>query len=125
VVLANASLTMPQSATYTWHGTAAGKKLRAAAALGLGKWAELVLQQSREVVPLDEATLERSGVASVDDQALEAAVSYDTPYAVAQHENLEYRHAPGRAAKYLERPWLQSMKWALPLIQKELRKVTK
>lgn len=111
-----------QSSTYTWKSAVAEKAIRGAVVLGLGKWAELLLQQSREVVPLDEATLERSGVPSVDPTTLQAAVSYDTPYAVAQHENLQYRHAPGRTAKYLERPWAASTKWALPLVQKEIRK---
>lgn len=31
-------------------------------------------------------------------------VSYDTPYAVVQHEVTWYRHRPGRKAKYLEDP---------------------
>ena len=30
-------------------------------------------------------------------------VGYNTPYALLQHENLEYNHAPGRSAKYLEK----------------------
>lgn len=114
-----------QSSTYTWKSAAAGKAIRGAVVLGLRKWAEYVLQQSREIVPLDEATLERSGVASVDERELEAAVSYDTPYAVVQHENMEYRHAPGRTAKYLERPWFASQELALGLVGKEIRKVTK
>lgn len=116
---------MAQSAEYVWRAELAGKAIRAAAVLGLAKWAELLLQQSRAIVPLDEATLERSGTPSVDEHTLTAAVSYDTPYAVAQHENLEYHHAPGREAKYLERPWIASAKWALPLIAKEIRKATK
>lgn len=116
---------MAQSSEYVWRADLAEKAIRAAAVIGLRKWAELLLQQSREIVPLDETTLERSGVPSVDERTLTAAVSYDTPYAVAQHENLEYHHAPGREAKYLERPWVASAKWALPLIAKEIRKATK
>lgn len=114
-----------QSAEYTWKAEAAKAAIRAAVVLGLGQWAELIVQQSRELVPLDEATLERSATPSVDPRTLAAAVSYDTKYAVVQHENLEYRHAPGRTAKYLEKPWAASAKWALPLIQKQIRKVTK
>jgi hypothetical protein len=114
-----------QQFTYKFAAAPAKKKLLAAAALGLAKWGELVLQQSRAIVPLDEATLERSGVASVDEPALTAAVSFDTPYAVVQHESLHFHHPGGREAKYLEKPWLESMKWALPLVAKELRKVTR
>jgi hypothetical protein len=76
--------------------------MREGAARGLLLAAEHVLQVSNEVVPLDESELQRSGVASVDEPSLTAMVSYDTPYAVRQHEELTWRHAPGRTAKYLE-----------------------
>ena len=47
----------------------------------------------------------RSGVASPPDPGtLKAAVSFDTPYAVVQHENLTFHHPGGRQAKYLETP---------------------
>lgn len=117
---------MPQQrASMTWRGDAIANELRAAAGKGLLKWAEHVLQQARDSVPLDEGTLSRSGVASVNPGTLEAAVSFDTPYAVDQHENEIYRHAPGREAKYLERPWLESRETAAKLIQRELRRVTR
>lgn len=80
----------------------AAREMRAGAARGLYLGAEHVLGLSNEVVPLDEAELQRSGVASVDEASLTGMVSYDTPYAVRQHEELDYRHAPGRTAKYLE-----------------------
>jgi hypothetical protein len=31
-------------------------------------------------------------------------VEYRMPYALYQHENLFYKHKPGKSAKYLERP---------------------
>lgn len=68
---------------------------------GLTLATEHVLSVSDEHVPLEEGTLERSGVASVD--GLEGAVSYDTVYAVYQHERLDLHHDdPSRTAKYLE-----------------------
>jgi hypothetical protein len=77
----------------------------AGAVRGLQLAAEHLLQTSRTLVPIEEGTLERSGVASVDAPALHAAVSYDGPYAVRQHEELTWRHDPGRQAKYLETPF--------------------
>lgn len=68
---------------------------------GLFLAAEHVLQVSNTHVPIEEGTLERSGATSVGD--LEASTSYDTPYAVVQHEELGYRHDAGRTAKFLER----------------------
>lgn len=65
---------------------------------------EHVLQVSNTHVPLEEGTLERSGVvdAATDDQGAASTVSYDTPYAVIQHEDLEFHHDADRTAKYLE-----------------------
>jgi hypothetical protein len=71
---------------------------------GVRLGAEHLLQVSRGRVPIEEATLERSGVVSVDESSVTAAVSYDTPYAIRQHEEMGYRHDAGRTAKYLERP---------------------
>lgn len=106
----------------TWDGPRVERKLRGAAVAGLGQWSELILQRSREEVPLDEATLERSGVASVDPDDLTAAVSYDTPYAVEQHENMQFNHAPGRKAKYLEDPWNASAETAGDLLAAHFRR---
>lgn len=75
---------------------------RAAAARGLAKGTEHILQVANTMVPIEEATLERSGRASVEEGTLTGAVFYDTPYAVRQHEDMSYQHDSGRRAKYLE-----------------------
>lgn len=93
---------MSQSVRLQWNGAAATELMRRAAARGLLLGAEHVLAASRQRVPINEGTLERSGAASVDEQSMSAAVSYDTPYAVRVHEDMNARHAPGRSAKYLE-----------------------
>ncbi|MFK0124883.1 hypothetical protein ACIQSP_16400 [Streptomyces nigra] len=93
---------MPQNFRLRFDGNLAARQLREGAARGVYLAAEHVLGLSNEVVPLDEAELQRSGVASVDPPSLTGMVSYDTEYAVVQHERLDYRHAPGRTAKYLE-----------------------
>lgn len=71
---------------------------------GLRLASEHLLQRARTRVPIEEGTLERSGVASLDEGALQAAVSFDTPYAQRQHEDMTLRHDSGRTAKYLENP---------------------
>lgn len=38
----------------------------------------------------------------IPDNALSGSVSYNTPYAAAQHEHTEYNHPLGGQAKYLE-----------------------
>lgn len=72
------------------------------AAKGIQVAAEYVLGESNEKAPIEESTLIRSGVASSDPATLRAAVSYNTPYAVRQHEDLALRHDAGREAKWLE-----------------------
>jgi hypothetical protein len=71
---------------------------------GLVLGGEHLLQVSRTEVPIDEATLERSGAVTQDDENLAVAVAYSTPYAERQHEDLTLRHADGRKGKYLEDP---------------------
>ena len=76
--------------------------MRKGAGRGLSLAAEHVLGEARKRVPIEEATLERSGATSLDPGNLQAAVTFDTPYAVVQHEDMGLRHDAGREAKYLE-----------------------
>ena len=71
-----------------------------------GVWSALdhLAAVSKEQVPLDQGMLKASCVVSVADDGKSGAVSYDTPYAVVQHENTWYQHQRGRKAKYLEDP---------------------
>jgi hypothetical protein len=105
-----------------WHGSYVEERTRAAAARGLDRATEHLLGVSRMRVPIEEATLERSGVASVDRGELVGAVSYDTPYAARQHEELTWRHDAGREAKYLERPALEERDTMLALVAAEIRR---
>ena len=69
-----------QASKVTWNGNLVDAKARAGAVRGLQVSTEYLLQASRAVVPIEEGTLERSGVASVDEGGLRGAVSFDTPY---------------------------------------------
>lgn len=94
----------------------------AGAVRGLQLGTEHLLQASRLEVPIEEATLERSGVASVDPAKLEGAVSYDTVYAVRQHEDLNLKHDEGRKAKYLEDPMRDEAEVIGELIAAQIRR---
>lgn len=94
----------PLSHKLKWYGTEAKAKERAGAALGLMLAGEHLAEMSTRLVPVEEGTLLLSVNVDVDARALKAAVSYDTPYAVRQHEELGYQHDEGRQAKYLETP---------------------
>lgn len=77
-------------------------ELRRDAARALTDVAEHLLEEANRTAPIEEGTLIGSGAVHVDERALVAAVSYDTPYAVRQHEDTRLQHDPGRRAKWLE-----------------------
>ncbi|MFB6618226.1 hypothetical protein ACIGFK_07525 [Streptomyces sp. NPDC085524] len=113
---------MTRRSRLDWNGDAALRGTRDGAVRGLRLAAEHVLTESRKRVPLEEATLERSGTATVDESRLTAAVAYDTPYAVRQHEELGYRHDAGRTAKYLEGPLTEEAGTVAAIIAAQLRR---
>jgi hypothetical protein len=85
---------------------------------GIDDASEFLLAESRAVVPYDDGPLSESGKASRDD--LTGLVSYDQPYAVRQHEEMDWNHAPGRKAKYLEDPLNESQEELLGLIAERI-----
>ncbi|MEW1774677.1 hypothetical protein [Streptomyces sp. NPDC086777] len=113
---------MTARARLTWSGAAALRGTRAGAIRGLRLAAEHVLERARARVPIEEGTLERSGIASVDETQLAAAVSFDTPYAIRQHEELNYRHDAGRTAKYLEGPLTDEAGTVAEIIATQVRR---
>lgn len=65
---------------------------------------EHLLTEANKTVPHDEGTLERSGDTGVQvtGTGVRGSVSYDTPYAVRQHEDLAVHHHGKGRAKWLE-----------------------
>jgi hypothetical protein len=84
--------------------------------------AEAILTDSQDEVPHDTGTLERSG--TVTDAPGEGAVyiSYNTPYAKRQHEDLNLHHEAGRKAKYLEGPLNKNVSKAIRLVELRVKK---
>jgi hypothetical protein len=83
---------------------------------------EHLLGAARQLAPIEEGHLERSGKATVLVEGQLGAVYFNTPYAVRQHEDLTYRHDPGRSAKYLEIPMTVEQAVMLAIMATELRK---
>jgi hypothetical protein len=94
--------------------------MRTGAELGLKMGAEHILSVSDTRVPLEWGTLAGSGDTSVDYPT--AAVTYDTEYAVPQHERLDYRHPNGRQAKYLETAFADSISECRQIIAAQIRR---
>lgn len=113
---------MTQRARLRWDGEAVISGTREGAVRGLRLGTEHVLQVSRGRVPIEEATLERSGTATVDEDDLTGAIAYDTPYAVRQHEDMTLRHDAGRTAKFVEQPLAEEAETVRDIIAAELRR---
>lgn len=104
----------------TWK--TANRAVHEGAERGLRAGADLLLAASTKVAPIESDHLIKSARASVDYPR--AAVSYDTPYAVIQHENLSERHDAGREGKYLERPLHSEAPAIARAMAAEVRKAT-
>ncbi|MFW6079001.1 MAG: hypothetical protein ACODAE_05230 [Gemmatimonadota bacterium] len=87
---------------------------------------ELVVGEAKEIAPIDKGPLAASGHAQparIRGGVVSVTGGFGGPagagnlggetnteevgYALVQHERLDYRHAPGRQAKYLEQPFFQ------------------
>jgi hypothetical protein len=107
---------------FTWNGEEVKRKQREGRNKGLRLAAEHLLGASLPLVPLRDAILEDSGTTSVDESKGQAAVSFDTPYAVRQHEELDWNHPKKGQAKYLEQPYNTERPVMLDLIAAQIRR---
>lgn len=89
---------------------------------GLRLGGEHVLGVSNEQVPHEEGDLERSGGVSQDERSGLTAISYDTDYAVKQHEDESLHHDAGRNAKFLENALLSERQTVLAIVAEAIRK---
>lgn len=101
--------------------------LLAAAARGLNKGATVLMAESQARVPVDTTDLRNSAATHDATPAhLESAVTYDTPYAVIQHERLDFHHPtdhnPGAQAKYLEGPAVELRREIGEVVGAEIRR---
>lgn len=99
----------------------AADAVRRAATVALSDASGFLLEEANRTVPIEEGTLARSGVSSVD--GLRAAVSYDTPYSVRQHEDTRLRHDSGRRAKWLEHTFREQSPTVGQFIARKMREV--
>ena len=113
--------------------------------------AEAILTEAIDETPIDTGTLRRSGTVTVGKlpdsariyEAAEAGnemkdafpekigkekavyISFNTPYARRQHEELGYNHPRGGKAKYLEDPFNRNKEKVLKYADKQIRKALK
>jgi len=134
-----------------WRIKEAVKIAEEAGLKALRTGAEAILTEAIDEAPIDTGTLRRSGTVTVGklpDSAriYEAAesgnemkdaftekigkekavyISFNTPYARRQHEELDYEHPRGGKAKYLEDPFNRNKEKVLKYADKQIRKALK
>lgn len=89
----------------------AADRIREGLADGLEDLSENILEEAQRIVPIEESTLSKSGMAITDREGLKATISFGSgaaaPYAVIQHEDTSFKHDEGRQSKYLEQPFVK------------------
>lgn len=106
--------------TLNWRGAEVERIIRDAALRAIHDGAEHILTEAIDETPVDTGTLRRSG--TVTDAPSEGAVyvSFNTPYCIAVHENLNMRHVDGKA-KYLEDPYNRNKDAVIELANNRVR----
>jgi len=89
--------------------------------------AEILLEESNKLCPVDTGRLKESGTIVIQGKGLNtrAWVVYDTPYAIFVHENLEVFHEPPTQAKFLEEAVRRYKRDIHKFIRKEVQDATK
>jgi hypothetical protein len=130
-----------------WRIKEAVKIAEEAALKALRTGAESILTEAIDETPIDTGTLRRSGTVTVGAlpdgaQVYEAAesgsdmkdafpgpvgkekavyISFNTPYARRQHEELDYEHPLGGKAKYLETPFNANKKKVIKYAERKIK----
>ena len=110
--------------------------------------AEAILTEAIDETPIETGTLRRSGTVTVgalpDGAQVYAAadagsemkdafpreegkekvvyISFNTPYALKQHEELDFEHPVGGKAKYLEDPFNRMKKKVIKMAKQQIKK---
>jgi hypothetical protein len=131
-----------------WRIKEATKIAEEAALKALRTGAEAILTEAIDEAPVDTGTLRRSGTVTVGSKAdggqvyaaAEAGtemkdafpneigkekavyISFNTPYARRQHEELDYNHPRGGKAKYLEDPFNRLKKKVVKMAELRIKK---
>ena len=110
--------------TVRLHGIReAAAEIQKAALAGLNDAADFVLVEADKQVPVESGHLVGTGLVTMQEEKFRAAISYDGPYAVYQHELLHLKHVHGGNAKFLERPLVDETAKELEIIADRIREV--
>ena len=110
---------------FEWFGDQFKAEMEKRAKVALLKAAADLQQRSADEAPIDLGDLR--GNAQTDESLLDSRltvlVGYSLPYALRQHEELDYVHPKGGKAKFLEDPFRANQLRYLNFIQDEVFRV--
>ncbi|WP_030149414.1 HK97 gp10 family phage protein [Mycetocola saprophilus] len=113
-------------ADFKWNGPDVIAAIQAASVVGLNRAGERLKAVAVSNAPIEDGPLRQSGaVTPASDGDLEVTVSFNTPYAVRQHEELGWSHPRGGRAKYLEGPLKENEAELVAIMQKPIRQALK
>ena len=104
-----------------WRGEEAERIIRKAAFEAIRDGAEAILTEAIDETPIDTGTLRRSGTVTEAPQENTVYVSFNTPYARRQHEDLTLNHPRGGKAKYLETPFNANKKKVIKYAERKIK----
>jgi len=99
---------MARGYSLKWRGKEAVEIAKSAALGALQKCAADLQNKSSNQAPIDKGDLRANcSVSPLQEEAgvFYYKVGYDLPYAIIQHERLDFNHPKGGKAKYLEDPY--------------------
>lgn len=106
---------------FKWRGEEAERLIRETAFRAIRDGAEVILTEAIDETPIDTGTLRRSGTVTEAPQDNAVYISFNTPYAVKQHEDLTLNHPRGGKAKYLEDPFKRNAKKVERLVAQRVK----
>ncbi len=113
---------MPFQTRLTWRGDKALAQTQDAARRGVAKALERLRGLAVAAAPFREGDLrESAAVVQNENGGIGGAVTFDTPYAARQHEELDWKHKEGRA-RYLAGPLEENAPELGAIIATEIRR---
>ena len=106
---------------FKWRGEEAERLIRETAFQAIRDGAEAILTEAIDETPIDTGTLRRSGTVTEAPQENTVYVSFNTPYARRQHEDLTLNHPRGGKAKYLEDPFKRNAEKVEQLVAQRVK----
>lgn len=103
-----------------WNGHKLTARLKAAGRRGTRAAGTRLRALALPLTPLDRGPLRKAASVKGVNQEPVALVVFDSPYAVRQHEELDYNHTVGQA-KYLEQPLNQHRNELMGIIAQHMR----